>query len=56
MLKQFRFWYLTNQNEITWFLIGFLFATAVHSFSIGNYADSAFSLLLAVVNYYFNKK
>jgi hypothetical protein len=56
MLTQFKFWYLKNQNEITWFLIGFLFATAVHSFSTGNYVDSAFSLILVVANYYLNKK
>jgi hypothetical protein len=56
MLSRFRWWYLCNQTEITWFLIGFLIASAAHSFSRGNYGDMTFSLLLAVANYYLNKK
>ena len=51
-----RQWYLANQNEITWFLIGFLIAAAVHSFSVGEYDDAAFSLLMAFASYYLNKK
>ena len=51
-----RQWYLKNQNEITWFLIGFLIAASVHSFSAGEYEDAAFSLLMAWANYYLNKK
>ena len=56
MMDKFRFWYLKNQNEITWFLIGFLIAAAVSSFSRGEYADMLFSLLLAFANYILNKK
>jgi hypothetical protein len=56
MLDQFREWYFRNQNEITWCLIGFLVASAVSSFSKGEYADMTFSLLLAFANYYLNKK
>jgi hypothetical protein len=56
MLDNFRSWYLKNQNEITWFLIGFLIAASIHSFSIGEYEDMGFSLLLAFANYYLNKK
>ena len=56
MLDNFRRWYLNNQNEITWFLIGFLIAAAINSFSQGNYTDSLFSLVLAFANYYLNKK
>ena len=56
MLDNFRRWYLSNQNEITWFLIGFLIASAVSSFSQGNYADMSFSLVLAYANYYLNKQ
>ena len=50
-----RRWYLTNQNEITWFLIGFLVAAALYSFSRGEYEDTAFSLLMAFANYYLNR-
>jgi hypothetical protein len=56
MLDNFRNWYLKNQNEITWFLIGFLIATAISSFSKGAYDDAGFSLLMAFANYYLNKK
>jgi hypothetical protein len=55
-MNSIRRWYLTNQNEITWFLIGFLVAAATHSFSIGEYDDAAFSLLMAFASYYLNKK
>jgi hypothetical protein len=51
-----RQWYLKNQDQITWFLIGFLIAAALHSFSQGQYEDMAFSLLMAVANYYLNRK
>lgn len=56
MLSNFRLWYLRNQNEITWFLIGFLIAVALHLFSIGEYEDAGFSLLMAFANYYLNRK
>ena len=56
MLNNFRNWYLRNQNEITWALIGFLIASAVSSFSRGEYADMSFSLVLAYANYYLNKQ
>ena len=56
MLDNFRSWYLRNQNQITWFLIGFLIASAISSFSRGEYADMLFSLLLACANYYLNKR
>lgn len=55
-MDSIRRWYLTNQNEITWFLIGFLMAAAVYSFSLGEYEDAGFSLLMAFANYYLNKK
>lgn len=56
MLDKFRLWYFKNQNEITWCLIGFLVASALSSFSLGEYTDMTFSLLLAFANYYLNKK
>jgi hypothetical protein len=56
MLTNFRNWYLKNQNEITWFLVGFLIAAALNSISRGEYTDAGFSLLLAYANYYLNRK
>jgi len=55
-MDKFRDWYLKNQVEITWALIGFLVASAVSSFSRGDYADMTFSLALAFANYYLLKK
>lgn len=56
MLDKFRLWYLRNQVEITWALIGFLVASAISSFSRGEYGDMTFSLVLAFANYYLLKK
>ena len=56
MLNNFRLWYLRNQTEITWCLIGFLVAAALSSFSRGEYEDAGFSLLMAFANYYLNRK
>jgi len=56
MMNNFKRWYLSNQNEITWFLIGFLIAGALYSFSSGNYEDAGFNLLLAFANYYLNQQ
>jgi hypothetical protein len=56
MLDNFKLWYLRNQNEITWFMIGFLIAAALNSISQGNYQDAGFSLFLAFANYYLNKR
>ena len=51
-MDNFRSWYTTNQIKITWFIIGFLIAAALESFSKGNYSDALFSLVLAGANYY----
>lgn len=56
MLENFKRWYIKNQNEITWCLIGFLIASALSSFSRGEYADMSFSLVLAYANYYLNRQ
>ena len=56
MFEQFRSWYLRNYVEITWFIIGFLIASALVSFGQGHYMDAVFSLLLALANYYISKK
>lgn len=54
-MKNFIQWYTEHIVEITWFIIGFLIASALDSFSQGRYADSAFSLLLAFANYYVSR-
>lgn len=56
MMNRFRSWYLDNYVEITWFIIGFLIASALDSLGKGNWADAAFSLVLAWANYYISRK
>lgn len=55
-MENFRRWYLKNQNEITWFLIGFLVMAACIDFGRGNYVGVLINLGIAYVNYYFNNK
>lgn len=56
MLERFRNWYLTNQIEITWFLIGFLIMSALVDFGRGNFIGMTISLAIAYINYLFVKK
>lgn len=55
-LDKFREWYMTNANEITWFLIGFLIAGGIESLSKGHYVDAALSFGIAFANYMFCRK
>jgi hypothetical protein len=55
-MDKFKQWYWGNYTQITWFLIGFLIASALASFSKGEYSDMAFSLLLAFANYLLYKQ
>lgn len=55
-MTKFRQWYLTNSNEITWFLIGLLVSTGIDSLVRGQYVNAALSFGIAYINYIFNKK
>ena len=52
MWDKFHTWYVTNQDAITWFLIGVLFAQGTDEFVKGNYSWGIFLWFLAVVNYH----
>jgi hypothetical protein len=54
MLNNFRQWYLTNQTEITWFLIGVLVLAGLQDFGVGNYVGAFVSFALAYINYKLN--
>ena len=54
-MNKFRQWYLTNQIEITWFLIGFLTLSGFQDLSVGNYIGAAVSFGLAYINYALNR-
>ena len=53
-MNSFRQWYLNNQKEITWFLIGFLVMAGFQDLSIGNYVGASVSFILAFINYKLN--
>lgn len=56
MLDNFRRWYLTNQVQISWFLIGWLsFGGAIH-FGTGDYINALLLWAIAFVNYVFVKR
>jgi hypothetical protein len=56
MLQQFRAWYLRNQTEITWFLIGWLVLAGVYDFGRGEYIGAAVLWIIAAINYAFLRK
>jgi hypothetical protein len=53
-MNKFRQWYLTNQKEITWFLIGFLTLAGLQDLNVGNYLGALLSFGLAYINYKLN--
>ena len=56
MLEKFRQWYLRNQVQITWFLIGWLTFGGFINFGQGRYTEAIVLWVIALVNYVFVKK
>ena len=56
MLDNFRAWYLRNQIQITWFLIGWLCLGGVYDFGRGDYASAGLLWAIALVNFVFCRK
>ena len=54
-MNSFRQWYLNNQKEITWFLIGFLTLSGLQDLGSGDYVGALVSFGLAWINYALNK-
>ena len=54
-MNSFRQWYLNNQTEITWFLIGFLVLAGLQDLNVGNYFGAVVSFALAWINYALNR-
>jgi uncharacterized protein (DUF486 family) len=50
-MNKFRSWYLKNQIQITWFLMGWLVLAGLQDLSYGNYVGAAISWGLAFINY-----
>jgi len=55
-MNKFRQWYLTNQTEITWFLIGWLALAALHDFGRGDWAGLVLDLVLIWINFALNRR
>lgn len=55
-MNKFRDWYMTNANEITWFIIGMCVTGGLDSLAREQYTSAMWSFALAGVNYYMNKK
>lgn len=54
-MNRFVEWYRENQNEITWFIIGFLVMGGLNDFSKGDLIGAGIAWGLAFVNYKLNK-
>jgi hypothetical protein len=54
-MNSIRQWYLSNQKEITWFLIGVLVLAGLQDLGVGNYIGAVLSFGLAWINYALNK-
>jgi hypothetical protein len=50
-MNQFQQWYLKNQTQITWFLMGFLVYAGLQDLSTGDYFGAAISFGLVWLNY-----
>ena len=56
MMEKFRIWYLTYQNEISWFIIGWCIQAGLNSIQRGDGIGAIINLALAWINYYMWKK
>jgi len=50
-MNTFKRWYVDNQDQITWFVLGLLFAGCLNSLSRGDYSWAAFDAFIFYVNY-----
>ena len=50
-----RNWYVRNQQQITWFLIGVLTLQGLNELARGDYGQAALSFGIAGLNYAFQK-
>lgn len=55
MLTKLKYWFVENNLEITWFLIGFLVSNGLENLARGQYGSAALSFVIAYINYLFRK-
>jgi|LauGreDrversion4_2_1035121.scaffolds.fasta_scaffold1747778_2 hypothetical protein len=51
MWNSFRNWYIHNQDQITWFIIGWLSFAGIDALAEGRYIWAVVDFFLAYVNY-----
>jgi hypothetical protein len=51
-MNNFRTWYITNQDAISWFIIGLCVGQGIESLAVGNYSSAALSFGVAAANYF----
>jgi hypothetical protein len=54
-MSKFRIWWLRNQTEITWFIIGWLTVVGFQDLFRGDYFGALISFVLVYINYKFNR-
>ena len=54
-MNSIRAFFLRNQKEITWFLIGFMTLSGLEDIGRGNYVGAAISFGLVWLNYVINR-
>jgi hypothetical protein len=50
-MNKFKQWYVTNQDAITWFSIGFFTAQGIYELTTGDYVWAGISFVIAYMNY-----
>jgi hypothetical protein len=55
MMSKFRAWYVEYQDEISWFLIGWLAFAGIDNFIDGKYVWAAVNAVLVYANYKMSK-
>jgi hypothetical protein len=54
-MNAFKQWYVTNQDAVTWFLIGWLTLQGLHELGRGDYVWAGISFVIAYLNYMLNR-
>jgi hypothetical protein len=54
-MNKFRQWYLTNQKQITWFVVGWLSLSALQNLVKGQYTYALVDVVLISLNVMLNK-
>jgi len=51
MWDNFRLWYISNQDAISWFIIGYLVSSGMTNLACGLYGSAILDFIIAGINY-----